>query len=113
MNYDIKQLWIEALESGQYQQGHGQLYNPDTQCYCALGVLCQIYQEETKIGHFSKNGCYYYLSGLHPDRHPDYLPDAIREWAGLSYARLQHVVNWNDKQERSFSHIAVHIAETF
>jgi len=33
--------WIEALESGEYKQGIGELTLPDG-CYCCLGVLSKI-----------------------------------------------------------------------
>lgn len=42
MKAELKQQWIEALESGKYQQGCGVLYNARTDTYCCLGVLCDI-----------------------------------------------------------------------
>lgn len=35
-------LWIEALLSGDYQQGRGRLYDPKTECHCVLGVACEV-----------------------------------------------------------------------
>lgn len=34
-------LWIEALLSGEYKQGRGQLYHEITDCYCVLGVAAE------------------------------------------------------------------------
>jgi len=34
----FKERWIKALLSGKYKQGRGYLYEPTTECYCALGV---------------------------------------------------------------------------
>jgi hypothetical protein len=34
------ETWCEALESGKYKQGSGQLRDDD--CFCCLGVLCDL-----------------------------------------------------------------------
>lgn len=34
--------WIEALGSGKYKKGTGQLYNPRDNTYCCLGVLAVV-----------------------------------------------------------------------
>ena len=45
MDAELKQRWVEALRSGEYQQGeenlHKQLPN-GKDLYCCLGVLCDI-----------------------------------------------------------------------
>lgn len=48
MNAEIKKKWIEALRSGDYRQGFGGLKKED--CFCCLGVLCQIKDPEGWIG---------------------------------------------------------------
>lgn len=40
MNKDVKELWLTALRSGEYEQGHGNLRNGDK--FCCLGVLCDL-----------------------------------------------------------------------
>lgn len=45
MDSNIKARWIEALRSGEYEQGTGQLkaVSPSGQAsYCCLGVLCDV-----------------------------------------------------------------------
>lgn len=42
MKKDIAIKWVEALRSGKYVQGHGQLHNAQDNTYCCLGVLCDI-----------------------------------------------------------------------
>jgi hypothetical protein len=37
------ELWVEALESGEYQQARKRLNVND--CYCCLGVACEVYQK--------------------------------------------------------------------
>ena len=44
MNQEIKAKWVNALRSGDYEQGQGALKNPDGQ-YCCLGVLCDLYDK--------------------------------------------------------------------
>lgn len=38
----ILETWPEALESGEYKQAKGQLYDPDEKGYCCLGVACKL-----------------------------------------------------------------------
>jgi hypothetical protein len=47
MNELIAKMWVNALRSGEYQQGKGTLHNQDTNTYCCLGVLCDLYVQET------------------------------------------------------------------
>lgn len=42
MKAEIKQRWVAALRSGDYKQGCGELYNPNEDTYCCLGVLCVV-----------------------------------------------------------------------
>lgn len=44
MNPKVKELWIEALRSGDYKQTIN--YLRDDVGYCCLGVLCNIYLEQ-------------------------------------------------------------------
>ena len=37
---EVLELWVKALESGEYKQGH-QLLNKDNE-FCCLGVLCDL-----------------------------------------------------------------------
>lgn len=38
---DVKAKWLEALRSGRYKQGQGELRTVDN-CFCCLGVLCDV-----------------------------------------------------------------------
>ena len=42
MKKSIAMKWVEALRSGKYKQGTGELYNKEENAYCCLGVLCAI-----------------------------------------------------------------------
>lgn len=45
MNVQIKQQWVEALRSGEYNQGRRYLHHEDK--FCVLGVLCDLHSKET------------------------------------------------------------------
>lgn len=40
MNPELKAKWVEALRSGEYQQGV--MYLKRDGCFCCLGVLCEV-----------------------------------------------------------------------
>lgn len=45
MNQEIKQKWVVALRSGEYEQGKGSLKTDNK--FCCLGVLCDLHAKET------------------------------------------------------------------
>lgn len=82
MNSQIKQKWIDALKSGEYQQTSGHLRTE--QGYCCLGVLCNIYAEaknndEVQLNLWNKYDDHYEILG-----EGLILPGEVRKWAGLS-----------------------------
>jgi hypothetical protein len=108
-----QKLWVEALRSGEYKQGFGQLQIQDR--YCCLGVLCRVY--EKVVGKpVNKNG-----NLPHSCLSPPY--EAVRNWAGLdnSYGKfavtnfgeihgdifpISSLTELNDNLKFSFSQIA-------
>lgn len=38
----ILETWPEALESGEFKQAKGQLYDPVAKGYCCLGIACKL-----------------------------------------------------------------------
>jgi len=89
MNPDIKQRWLTALRSGEYQQGQGALRRrkqegPDE--LCCLGVLCEIAVADQVIPepvYTTGDACYEYANGDHHMPEPSVLPYPVRDWAGL------------------------------
>jgi hypothetical protein len=81
MNPEIKARWVAALRSGEYEQGKGKLNQGGAMC--CLGVLCDLHARETGGAweHVTSGIAYY--SGS-----PNYLPEQVREWAGLPEPRL-------------------------
>jgi hypothetical protein len=43
MDAQLKAKWLEALRSGKYDQGTGQLRSNN--CFCCLGVLCDVFDQ--------------------------------------------------------------------
>ncbi len=103
MNANAQQ-WVAALRSGEYLPGIGRLRNR-LDCYCPLGVLCQLYYLATgKLKPELCAGFYWYGNRLGS------LPDAVRDWAGLEtvlgYFDDGGIVALNDGENKSFLEIA-------
>ncbi len=93
MKPEIKKLWSDALNSGNYRQGKGQLLKDGE--FCCLGVLCDVYVRQTNLAEWLPSEP---VTGRHMiiDKNAlagDYitsgLPWYVRQWAGdLSYDPL-------------------------
>lgn len=72
------ELWLQALESGEWKQAIGSLETPDG--LCCLGVACRLYEQE---------GGTLQIDSTHPQHttfngKSDYLPKVVMRWLGLS-----------------------------
>lgn len=57
LNPKVKALWLKALRSGKYKQGHNALCTVTTRGknrFCCLGVLCDLYIKSHKSAKWSK-----------------------------------------------------------
>lgn len=72
MNAEIKQAWLAALRSGEYEQAYGKLRSGDS--FCCLGVLCDLHAVATD-NTWDEDGRYF--------NEPGALPPEVAEWAGL------------------------------
>lgn len=85
MKPEIKKLWIEALNSGKYQQGRTFLHKGDK--FCCLGVLCELYCK--KVSNIRKLRKETNIRKLHTETKYSYagrssnLPDVVSIWAGI------------------------------
>ncbi len=85
MNPEIKDAWITALRSGEFQQGTGALHvgshGSVPEQFCCLGVLCELATRAGVVGspQLQADGRYSYG----PLLHAAYLPPEIAAWAGL------------------------------
>ena len=80
MNSQIKEKWIDALLSGEYEQTQGNLYEPGVG-YCCLGVLTDLYLKEKGL-EWDTN-CTFLSGWGSVDDEYEFLPDCVRDWAGL------------------------------
>ena len=88
MDKHIAERWVQALRSGQYQQGQHELH-PDENSYCCLGVLCDLYRVEQGKGEWTTtpNGR---LHGMFRAPNEDIteietavIPEVVQKWAGM------------------------------
>jgi hypothetical protein len=86
MNSEVKKVWIDALRSGDYDQGLGQLHTMqnDIHAYCCLGVLCDLaiksgIELEVKYDSTWENGPKMFIY----DGESGYLPEVVQQWAEL------------------------------
>jgi hypothetical protein len=78
-------LWVEALESDEFQQTTGVLTNKDKDC--CLGVACKVYQREVGGLTLSSDDC----GSVLYDGHIGTVPEAIRDWLGLTSGEGEYV----------------------
>lgn len=116
MDKDVKSLWIRALESGEYDKADYYLRVGDS--FCALGVLCDLYNKQTGIS-------WYYFGGpkikrkkharVYEDRVYSFLGSIkilhplVREWADISLTEIADIAKRNDELGRTFRQIASYI----
>lgn len=86
MNPEVKQVWLKALRSGDYQQGRKRLKSDNHMC--CLGVLCEEYRKvHPETSSWKSINC---LERFTTDIDPageSYFgipPPAVVAWAGLS-----------------------------
>lgn len=109
--------WVEALRSGEYKQGRGQLRVGDS--FCCLGVACEI------SGVSQWSGRFYGDDGDYEDA---VLPESVGRWLGVDGDNIavdarfvEHgaprssfvLTELNDVRRLSFSQIADAIEATY
>lgn len=92
MKKEVAEKWIEALTSGKYKQGKGQLRNSNDE-YCCLGVLCDLYRKETGDGEWADSHKNY--QSVFFDGSPYSLPEKVIDWAEMKsksgvYSEVDH-----------------------
>lgn len=106
MNPEIKQKWLEALKSGQYQKGKSWLKQNVMGViqYCCLGVLCELYKESTGKGEWrggDKRELIFYPNEKISDSSDSVLPIAVRQWADIGDGNGIFIPNEEDKKKVS------------
>lgn len=123
MNREVKDLWVTALRSGKYVQGHTGLLehgNGKESVYCPFGVLCSVAADAgicTRT--VDENGRVSYVDSS-GDPQDEILPADVASWAGLdskselilTYRGDREPLSYlNDKQMVPFVWIAALINE--
>ena len=88
MKKRVKDLWIEALLSGEYKQTQG--YLRTNEGFCCLGVLCDLANKEG-VGRWGKEGeeiitanrTAYPFAVSEESGSAWMLPPEVRKWAGM------------------------------
>lgn len=96
MNPQIKEKWVNALRSGNYEQNHdGRLRNENG--YCCLGVLCDLYAKENdkEWGNYDAGSG----EGYNFEDYNDFPPQSVIEWAGLSNENPAVEVVYDEEDE--------------
>ena len=78
MNQQIKQQWVAALRSGDYQQTTGELRNGSG--FCCLGVLTDLYLKEVGVEWMGNDEDGF----MFPKFNEEVLPYEVMDWADLS-----------------------------
>lgn len=110
MKSDIKQKWVAALRSGDYQQTDGHLRRPDesddaSYGFCCLGVLCDVMGAKWDSGIPLLDG----TSLKNPDD-DEFLNDDTLDAVGLASSQQSSLAEMNDSGS-TFDTIADHIEE--
>lgn len=119
MNKEIKEDWLEALRSGDYEKGIGSLNENNK--LCCLGVLCEV----MKVDSIVVNGPHgtqwkLYRRSYVARGHKCYLPDEVALEAGIrnnpieykhrKHSALHHLIEINDSNE-TFDEVITFIEE--
>ncbi len=118
MKPEIKEMWIQALESGEYQQGRA--LHPDQDTFCCLGVLCDLYHKETGNGEWINevpgDGIIHFktINWGDPAYYSSMPPPEVHHWAYGETVRddfFPHLSGLNDRSRYTFPQIAQVIRE--
>ena len=110
MNEQVKQKWVSALRSGDYQQTQNYLHTNDG--FCCLGVLCDLYGKEHNVEwNLADDGNNYEFQDKKAS-----LPSPVVEWAGVEDCNpvisFRSLANLNDTGS-TFNQIADIIEQHF
>lgn len=135
MDKRVKALWLEALTSGEYEQGKGYLRiqgEEGKDSFCCLGVLCDLAEKEgittseppagteNSCGDVECDVCNSHKPYLYNSQ-SGALPRRVQEWSGVSgngnltkeVEGVNSLVLLNDDAGYDFNQIAEVIREQF
>ena len=105
MNKEVKELWLAAMENGQYEYGSGSYKehtNPNDRdtpcCFCALGVLEDLNPETS--WRWSETFDEYVPLDPGKTNNAYDVTEKTKVWAGLSEFQLAQVIKHSDLGEK-------------
>lgn len=104
MNEAVKTKWVDALRSGEYKQGKGQLQTKSGN-FCCLGVLCDLAVQEGVLDAPELIDGETF-SGYRYEGEAALLPKSVQAWAGN--VRVGTLIDMNDSG-KTFKTIARYI----
>lgn len=123
MNPEVKEKWLIALTSGEYQKGKLALkvtFEESGTNWCCLGVLCDLYIKETGKGSWKKEVGRRDTFISDDSMKVSFPPQDVMEWAGIDSVSgsfltddgASSLVRINDETE-DFSKVIAAIEEHF
>jgi hypothetical protein len=103
MNPGVREKYLAALRDGTFEQTTTCLRWGN--CYCVLGVLCELYRETRPDRHqhgewTPRHGQYDFAffdnDGNKLSKNAVDLPYPVRQWAGVNTTEAAQLVAWND-----------------
>jgi hypothetical protein len=110
VNKELEDAWVEALRSGEYEQGTGCLKSTEGQ-YCCLGVLGEVLAKTGEARFISRDICSL-LEGpvengaVAGARSAIKLPAELRDKIGLTIYAQEELIRMNDNEHKNFVEIA-------
>jgi hypothetical protein len=107
VNKEVKDQWVAALRSGEYEQGRSYLRSKDpnggNDKFCCLGVLCDL-AVKAGVTEAKDNGYGNVVYGSEDDPNTAYPPHEVVEWADLPsvnpHVPFQHKA-WSENEKRA------------
>ena len=107
MDPEFKERWIDALESGEYEQGKGKLCRDGK--FCCLGVAADVAEIPFETEAMGPNALPTRVYVFGPGgRHLSGIPT---NWKGISPAAQKRLWRMNDSRGKTFAEIAQWIRE--
>lgn len=112
MRKHVKELWLEALRSGKYEQTKNLLCDSNNR-YCCLGVLTELYiaqmKKNRKKAKITK--CPALVGGwkkytTDTNEYTCTIPLVVKKWAGLTTGQVSWAMHMNDNCNLDFRTIA-------
>ena len=112
MDKQIKTEWVEALRSGEFNQGRDFLHNTAMETYCCLGVLSTIIgKDDTRWD--GEKWHSHHADETELDVFSGTIPSRVRNEIHFSRCEQRTVIDMNDTAKASFNEIADYIEKHF